>query len=130
MISVASPPYQLYLQVSQCVLVHVPTTFVVIDLSMYMVLMMCYIHTETPSLLPPAPGKVVDLSCPSLASTDTLSITWSPSTDGGDTIVGYQVEVKMYVAGMGREVTTVDLIEPFNKEMKSTNTLVPGLGEL
>ena len=63
-------------------------------------------------------------------STGTLDITWSPPTDGGDVIVGYQVEVMRYVAGEGRQVTTDDLMEPFNKEITSSSAVVTGLGEL
>ena len=63
-------------------------------------------------------------------STDTLNITWSPPTDGGDVIVGYQVEVTRYVHGEGRQVTTVDLTEPFNKEITPSSAVVTGLGEL
>ena len=63
-------------------------------------------------------------------STDTLNITWSPPTDGGDVIVGYQVEVMRYVPGEERQVTTDDLTEPFNKEITPSSAEVTGLGEL
>ena len=72
----------------------------------------------------------MDLTCPSLGSTGTLNITWTPPTDGGDVIVGYQVEVTRYVPGEGREVTAVDLTEPFNKEITPSSAVVTGLGEL
>ena len=84
----------------------------------------------THSLAYPDPGPVVGLTCPSLGSADALNITWSPPTDGGDVTVGYQVEVTRYVPGEGRQVTTVDLSEPFNKEITPSRTVVTGLGEL
>ena len=36
----------------------------------------------------------------------------------------------MYVPGEGREVTTVDLTDPFNTEVTPSSAVVTGLGEL
>ena len=88
-------------------------------------------HTHTHTHTNVVPGPVVDLTCSTISSsTDTLNIIWSPPTDSEDTVISYQVKVRRYVSSEEREVTTNELSEPFNKEVMSSNTLVPELGEL